>query len=136
MDFPVDILQKLDVVNLLAIGALFWFFNARIDKKLDKIHLDLGNLKIELKGDMNQLRQELKGEMSELKQELKGEMNQLRQELKGEMSELKQELKADIQQLREETIDVDRRLCRIEGSLASKDCCMLKEDRHQLKKAL
>jgi uncharacterized protein (DUF3084 family) len=31
-------------------------------------------------------------------------------------------------------LDIDRRLCRVEGALSSKDCCMLKEDQ-KLKKA-
>lgn len=30
--------------------------------------------------------------------------------------------------------DVDRRLCRLEGAFASKDCCMIKDER-QMKKA-
>jgi hypothetical protein len=30
--------------------------------------------------------------------------------------------------------DLDRRLCRIEGALSSKDCCMLK-DEQKMKKA-
>lgn len=35
----------------------------------------------------------------------------------------------DFKELREEIKDIDRRLCRIEGALSSKDCCMLKDDR-------
>lgn len=31
--------------------------------------------------------------------------------------------------LREEVRDIDRRLCRIEGALSAKDCCMLKDDK-------
>jgi hypothetical protein len=39
-----------------------------------------------------------------------------------------------IDKLDEKLTDVDRRLCRLEGAFASKDCCMIKDDR-QLKKA-
>lgn len=31
--------------------------------------------------------------------------------------------------LEEKITDIDRRVCRIEGALSSKDCCMLKDDR-------
>ncbi len=39
-----------------------------------------------------------------------------------------------IDKLDEKITDVDRRLCRLEGAFASKDCCMIKDDR-QLRKA-
>lgn len=32
--------------------------------------------------------------------------------------------------LDEKVTDIDRRLCRLEGAFASKDCCMIKDDRH------
>lgn len=39
-----------------------------------------------------------------------------------------------IDKLDEKLTDVDRRLCRMEGAFASKDCCMIKDER-QMKKA-
>lgn len=33
-----------------------------------------------------------------------------------------------IDKVTEEVKDIDRRICRIEGSLSSRDCCMLKDD--------
>ena len=38
-----------------------------------------------------------------------------------------------IEKLDEKVTDIDRRLCRIEGAMASKECCVLKEDRLQKK---
>jgi hypothetical protein len=38
-----------------------------------------------------------------------------------------------IDDLAEEVKDIDRRLCRIEGALSAKECCMLK-DEQKLKK--
>lgn len=35
-----------------------------------------------------------------------------------------------IEKLDEKLTDVDRRLCRLEGAFASKDCCMIKDERH------
>ena len=37
-------------------------------------------------------------------------------------------LYGDLKSLREEIRDIDRRLCRIEGAMSNKDCCMLKHD--------
>lgn len=34
-----------------------------------------------------------------------------------------------IEKLDEKLTDVDRRLCRLEGAFASKDCCMIKDSR-------
>lgn len=38
-----------------------------------------------------------------------------------------------IDKLDEKLTDVDRRLCRLEGAFSSKDCCIIKEERHQRK---
>ncbi len=35
-----------------------------------------------------------------------------------------------IDKLDEKLTDVDRRLCRLEGAFASKDCCMIKDDKY------
>ena len=42
-------------------------------------------------------------------------------------------LSARMDKLDEKLTDVDRRLCRLEGAFASKDCCMIKDER-QLKR--
>ena len=39
-----------------------------------------------------------------------------------------------LEKIREELKDMDRRLCRIEGALSAKDCCVLTDDK-RLKKA-
>ena len=40
---------------------------------------------------------------------------------------------AKIEKLDEKLTDVDRRLCRLEGAFASKDCCMIKDDKYNRK---
>lgn len=37
-------------------------------------------------------------------------------------------LKQDINKLDEKVTDIDRRLCRIEGAMMNKECCMLQHD--------
>jgi hypothetical protein len=50
---------------------------------------------------------------------------------KIEKNDVKINIKID--KLDEKLTDVDRRLCRLEGAFASKDCCMIK-DSNQMKK--
>lgn len=50
------------------------------------------------------------------------------------MRNFKIDIKEDLKELKEQVTDIDRRLCRIEGALSAKDCCILKDDR-QVKKA-
>ncbi len=40
-------------------------------------------------------------------------------------------LEVKMEKFDEKLTDIDRRLCRLEGAFASKDCCMIKEDRHK-----
>jgi hypothetical protein len=44
--------------------------------------------------------------------------------LKGDIASIN----ARIDKLEEKLTDIDRRVCRIEGSLMNKECCMLKHD--------
>ena len=81
MDLPLNILEKLDIVNLIAMGSMLWFAYGRIEKKFEKI--DQRFDKIDQRFD----------------------------------------------KMEEKMNDIDRRLCRLEGAFASKDCCMIKDDR-------
>ncbi len=92
MEIPVDILAKLDVVNLVAIAAILWWFNSRVDRKLDKFE-----------NNMDQRFEKIDQRFEKVDQRF--------------------------DKLEEKITDIDRRLCRLEGAFASKDCCMIKEDR-------
>lgn len=37
MDFPVEALSRVNIPDLLAIAAMFWFSNSRMDKKFEKV---------------------------------------------------------------------------------------------------
>lgn len=43
------------------------------------------------------------------------------------------DIRNELSDLRKDVQDIDRRLCRIEGAMSAKDCCMLKEEK--MKKA-
>lgn len=59
----------------------------------------------------------------------RSEIKDFRIEIKKDHKEESDTIRSEIKDLRKEVQDIDRRICRIEGSLASKDCCMLKESR-------
>lgn len=48
-----------------------------------------------------------------------------------QIGKLDERLTGQIAKLDEKLTDVDRRLCRLEGAFASKDCCMIKDHRIQ-----
>lgn len=55
--------------------------------------------------------------------------------LSYKIDKLDEKLSQKIDKLDEKLTDVDRRLCRLEGAFASKDCCMIKDDRHPQRQA-
>jgi hypothetical protein len=44
MDLPLEFLEKVDIIVLLAIAGMFWVFNGRLDKKFDKIDFKINDL--------------------------------------------------------------------------------------------
>ncbi len=65
---------------------------------------------------------------------LSQKVDKLDEKLSHKIDKLDEKLSQKIDKLDEKLTDVDRRLCRLEGAFASKDCCMIKEDR-QIRKA-
>lgn len=61
-------------------------------------------------------------------------IDKLDEKLSDRIDKLDEKLSNRIDKLDEKVTDIDRRLCRLEGAFASKDCCMIKDDR-QFKKA-
>ena len=79
MENLLQILSQLNVVQLLAVAIFIWFFNSRMESRIDKKLDELANR---------------------------------------------------IEKLDEKITDIDRRLCRLEGAFTSKECCMIKDERH------
>jgi len=63
----------------------------------------------------------LESKIIDLRTELKSDISGLRTELKSDISNLK----SDINKLSDKVEDLDRRLCRIEGSLATQGHCLM-----------
>lgn len=85
-----EFLKSANIIQLIAMAVMFWFFYTRLDSKIDKL-----DQKVDQRFDKVDQR---------------------------------------FDKLEEKVTDIDRRICRLEGAFASKDCCMIKDDR-QLKKA-
>ncbi len=103
----VDLLKEVNLAQIFIIFVGLWVFYSRLDNKIEKN-------KAELKQDIEKNKAELKQEFEKLKQEF-------------------DKLKQDVQKLGEKVDDVDRRLCRIEGSLATQGHCLFNQARPEQK---
>ncbi len=54
--------------------------------------------------------------------------------LSKKFDKMEQKFETRFDKLEEKVMDIDRRLCRLEGAFSSKDCCVLKNDQN-LRKA-
>ncbi len=57
-----------------------------------------------------------------------GKLEKLEQKLNHQIEKLDAKNEKRFDSIDEKLTDIDRRLCRLEGAFASKDCCMIKED--------
>ena len=108
-DLIIEFLKSINVLQLVAMGAILWFFYIRLNEKAEKN------------------KSELKQEINEVKTELKQEAEKNKSELKQEINALKNELKQEIEKLSMKVDDTDRRLCRIEGSLSTHGHCLFNQ---------
>lgn len=60
---------------------------------------------------------------------LDNKIDKLEQKLTSKIDSLDLKLSSRMDKIDEKLTDVDRRVCRIEGSLNSKECCMLSDSR-------
>jgi hypothetical protein len=130
MDIAIELLKDINIAQLLAIAIMGWFLYNRLDQKTERLRQDF-------KTDNEKLRQEIE----KSRQDFKSDNEKLRQDIKTDNEKSHHELKLEIDQVRQEVIklsskveDVDRRLCRIEGSLSSHGHCLFNQA-HQEKKA-
>lgn len=100
MDTILELLKEINIGQLVAIGAMFWFFYSRLEAKIEKLD-------------------------EKLETRTKG--------LDDKITCSEKSLGLRIDKLSERVEDVDRRLCRIEGSLATQGHCLFhkqQEEKH------
>ena len=103
-DLIIEFLKNVNIVQIIAIGVMIWFFYNRLDEKTQKI-----------------------------KEEVKDDSEKNKEELKNDTEKNKEELKKDIEKLGDKVEDVDRRLCRIEGSLSTHGHCLFNQTKPEQK---
>jgi hypothetical protein len=75
----------------------------------------------------------LYNEIKETRIDLGDRIYRVEEKLSSKINRVDEKLSTKIDNLDEKVTDIDRRLCRIEGSLSSRDCCMLKDDKSKKK---
>lgn len=68
----------------------------------------------------------MNSQLTALKTDMNSQLTAIKTDMDGQFADVRGEIK----ELRGDVKDIDRRLCRLEGSFASKDCCMIKDARH------
>jgi len=66
-------------------------------------------------------------EIKQVENKLGNRIDKLDEELNHKIDKLDEKLSNRIDRLDEKVTDIDRRICRLEGAFASKDCCMIKD---------
>ena len=103
--------------------------NTKIDANDQKLTKQIDDLDQRLTKQIDDLDQRLNTKIDAIDQRLTKRIDELDQKFTKRMDELDHRLSHKIDKLDEKVTDVDRRLCRLEGAFASKDCCMIKDDR-------
>ena len=113
-DLVVVMLKEINLAQLLAIGVMFWFFYSRLNAK---------NEKTDAKIDKSN--EELRAVISKSETDLKEKIDKDFSSLDRNISILDK----NISKLNEKVEDIDRRLCRIEGSLATHGHCLFNQSK-------
>jgi uncharacterized membrane protein (DUF106 family) len=87
-------------------------------------------LYFKLKKYISQERKELESKIESIKSSIDSNFKSIESKTDQKWNSIENKL----EKMQENIIDIDRRLCRLEGAFASKDCCMIK-DSSQVKKA-
>ena len=99
-EFVLDCIQKANIVQLIAIAIMFWFFYSRLNAKIERLD-------------------------SKLSDRIEKSENSLNEKI--------DKLDAKFEKLSDKVEDVDRRLCRIEGSLSMHGHCLFNQSKPEQK---
>ncbi len=99
IDKIIEILSKLNIATLLAMGGMLWVLKKHLDKKFDKIEMQFKNVDNEFKS--------------------------IREEMQSEFKSVRGDMQSEFKSLREEIKEIRTSLNRMEGAFYSKECCML-----------
>ena len=127
MDVFLEKLMNADWPILLGMAAMLWVFKNNQEKKFDEVKGLIDKLDVKLSGDIKELDEKLNNKIDNLEVKLNNKIDNLEVKLNDKIDKLDEKLSVKIDKLDEKLMDADRRLCRLEGAFASKDCCVIKE---------
>lgn len=108
----IEYLKSINIMQLLAMGVMFWTFYNRLDKKIDKLSTEVKEINTKLSSDIKEINVKLSGDIKEVNVKLGG----------------------DIKDVNSHIQSIENRLCKIEGILHTQDCCVIKSS-NELRKA-
>ncbi|MEN6512235.1 MAG: hypothetical protein ABFD00_10465 [Chloroherpetonaceae bacterium] len=111
MEIFIQVLKEINLAQILILFAGGWFFYNRLDAKIDKID---AKLDAKIDGVENSLTLRI-------------------EKLDAKIDGVENSLSQRIDKLGEKIEDVDRRLCRIEGSLATQGHCLFNQSKKEQK---
>jgi len=119
MENIIELLKSLNIGQLVVIGGMFWFFYHRLDGKIEK-------LETRLSADILGTNVRIDGVHTRI-DKLDEKLSQVEERLNQRIDDVEEKLSQRIDKLGEKVEDVDRRLCRIEGSLATHGHCLFNQ---------
>ena len=121
-EFIIHQIQNINIPQLIAIFLIGWAFYKRLEKKIEKSE---NSLEAKIQKSENSL--EAKIQKSE--GSLEAKIQKCENSLEAKMDKLSDR----VDRLAEKVEDVDRRLCRIEGSLSTQGHCLFSQNQHEKK---
>lgn len=109
MDIVFEYLKEINIAQLISIALMGWFFYCRLNNKIEKLDVDLSNKIEKLNVDLSKKIEKVDGELS------------------NKIEKSDEKLIGKIDKLNEKVEDIDRRLCRIEGSLSTHGHCLFNQ---------
>jgi hypothetical protein len=98
-DVLLELANQINIPELLCIGLMFLFFYQRLDAKI-----------------------------SEVDRRVSAKIDEVDRRLSAKIDEVERKLSAKIDDLGKKTNDIDKRLCRIEGSLSTHGHCLFNQN--------
>jgi len=132
MDYILQQLSHLDLGQILVMGAMLWVMYTRILSKMDKVEERLGTKIKEVDDKLSTQIQKVDDKLSAQIQKLESRLSVEVDKVENKIQKVEDKLGAQIQKLDEKVMDIDRKVCHMDGALSK--CCVLSSDA-QLKKA-
>lgn len=123
-EFIIKFISRAEPVQLFSMCVMFWFFYSRLNGKIENIEIKLTE-----KFD------KFENKLNERFEKFEDKLNERCNKFESKLNERCDKMEKNIDNLSSKIEDVDRRLCRIEGSLSTHGHCLFYQSANE-KKAL